>query len=211
MHVGLSHVALSAGWRMGNRPDNTTQLQCWLDQMRDGDRAAGEALVEHACERLRRLTRKMLHGYPALHRWEETDDVFQNALLRLRRALGKIHPETVRGFFQLAAKLIRQELIDLGRHYLGPLGLGANHESDTDLPVHADAHRHELRALTEFHELVEGLPAEERDVVDRLFYHGMTEKEVAADLKISERTVKRRWRSARLTLHEDLQDNGQPG
>jgi RNA polymerase sigma-70 factor (ECF subfamily) len=188
---------------MSERPDSTTQLQHWLDQMREGDAAAGEALVQHACERLRRLTRKMLRGYPDLNRWEQTDDVLQNALLRLHRALAKVQPETVAGFFRLAAKLIRQELIDLGRHYLGPQGLGGNHASSPDL---VDVLRN-VRASISLHELVEGLAAEEREVVDLLFYQGMTEREAAAALGVSERTVKRRWRSARLALYQDLRDD----
>jgi RNA polymerase sigma-70 factor (ECF subfamily) len=188
---------------MSERPDSTTHLQHWLDQMREGDAAAGEALMQHACERLRRLTRKMLRGYPDLNRWEQTDDVLQNALLRLHRALAKVQPETVAGFFRLAAKLIRQELIDLGRHYLGPQGLGANHASSPDL---VDVLRN-VRASVSLHELAEGLAAEEREVVDLLFYQGMTEREAAAALGVSERTVKRRWRSARLALYQDLRDD----
>jgi RNA polymerase sigma factor (sigma-70 family) len=189
---------------MSEHPDSTTKLQHWLDKMREGDAAAGEVLVQHACERLRRLTRKMLHGYPALHRWEQTDDVLQNALMRLHRAIGKIQPETVRGFFQLAAKLIRWELIGLGRHYLGPQGLGANHTSNHDLV----AVLNHVRAFNTFHELVESLAVEEREVVDLMFYQGMTEREAAVALAVSERTVKRRWRAARLALYQDLQDDG---
>jgi RNA polymerase sigma factor (sigma-70 family) len=189
---------------MSERPDNTTQLQHWLDQMRGGDAKAGEALVQHACERLRHLTRKMLRGYPALHRWEQTDDVLQNSLLRLHKALAKIQPDTVRGFFKLATKLIKQELIDLGRHYLGPQGLGGNHISHPDLVA---AMKH-VQTYTAFHELVEKLAAEEREVVDLMFYQGMTERETATALEVSDRTVKRRWRSARTVLYQELQDDG---
>jgi len=60
---------------------NTTQIQRWLDLLQTGDEAARDALVRHSCDRLTRLTRKMLRGYPRLRRWEETDDVLQNALL----------------------------------------------------------------------------------------------------------------------------------
>ena len=189
---------------MPERPDSTTQLQHWLDQARQGGAKASEALVQHACERLRHLTSKMLHGYPAVHRWEQTDDVLQNALLRLHRTLAKVQPETVRGFFQLAAKLIRHELIDLGRHYLGPQGLGANHVSEPDFVAVQDR----VRTCNAFHELVESLAVEEREVVDLMFYQGMTEREAASALSVSERTVKRRWRSAKVKLYQGLQDDG---
>jgi RNA polymerase sigma-70 factor (ECF subfamily) len=124
--------------------------------------------------------------------------------MRLHRAVAKIQPETVVGFFKLATKLIRQELIDLGRHYLGPQGLGGNHASAPD----AVAVMGQIKAFTEFHELVEKLAEDEREVVDLLFYQGMTEREAAAALGISDRTVKRRWREARLKLYQDLKDDG---
>ena len=65
----------------------TTQLQLGLNLLRNGDDRARTELIAHACERLRTLTRRMLRGYPALRSWEQTDDVFQNAMMRLYRDL----------------------------------------------------------------------------------------------------------------------------
>ena len=59
----------------------------------------------------------------------------------------------------------------------------------------------------ELHELVEALPDEKREIVDLLFYQGLPQSETAALLGVSERTVKRRWRAARLALQEVLMDN----
>jgi RNA polymerase sigma-70 factor (ECF subfamily) len=189
---------------MSDHKDSSTQLQHWLDRMRSGDPQARDALLEHACERLRRLTRKMLHTYTAVHRWEQTDDVLQKALLRLHRALSKVQPETTRGFFQLAAKLIRQELIDLGRHYLGPQGVAAHHSTNVNL---AEI-RGRLTAISRFHELIESLSPEQQEIVSLLYYQGMSQAEVAAILNVTERTVKRRWREARLILAQQLQEEG---
>jgi DNA-directed RNA polymerase specialized sigma24 family protein len=107
--------------------EETAQL---LDLVRLGDEQARNRLVAHACERLRRLTSRMLQGYPGVRRWEETDDVLQNALLRLCRALEGTTPESVRHFYNLAALQIRRELIDLARHHLGPQGHGSKHYTD---------------------------------------------------------------------------------
>jgi hypothetical protein len=68
----------------------------------------------------------MLRDFPGVHRWEETDDVLQNAQLRLNRALGAAQPPTVAELFRLAAAQVRRELIDLARHYSAACGLGAN-------------------------------------------------------------------------------------
>lgn len=64
----------------------------------------------------------MLGGWPRVHRWEQTDDGLQNALLRLYHALAD-----ARAFFRLAALSIRRELFDLAKRYYGTCGLGANH------------------------------------------------------------------------------------
>ena len=54
-----------------------------------------------------------------------------------------------------------------------------------------------------FNKLAE-LPEEERETFDLLWYQGLTQAEAGALLGLSERTVKRRWQSARLLLHDRL-------
>src|SRR5262249_56346137 len=71
--------------------------------------------------------RRMLRRFPAVHRWEQTDDVLQNAQLRLLRALQAVTPDSTRAFFGLAAEQIRRELLDLARRYArGPKGSPGN-------------------------------------------------------------------------------------
>ncbi len=75
----------------------TQRLQACLDRLRTGDAAAREELFGIACDRLTVLTRKMLHrGYERLRQWEQTEDVAQNAKLRLLRTLEEIVPGSVR-------------------------------------------------------------------------------------------------------------------
>jgi RNA polymerase sigma-70 factor (ECF subfamily) len=50
------------------------------------------------------------------------------------------------------------------------------------------------------------LPDEEREVVNLLFYGGLTQQEAARVLGVSLRTVKRRWQSARCRLYEKLNE-----
>jgi RNA polymerase sigma-70 factor (ECF subfamily) len=189
---------------MPDASSHSASIQQCLDRLRRGDPAAREELLRHAGDRLERLTRKMLRGYPGVRRWTETSDVLQNALLRLLRSLEQVHPTTVRDFFGLAAVQVRRELLDLARHYLGPHGIGANHDSqgadacgdradDTFEPG-------SLAEWREFHEEVERLPAEEREVVDLIFYQGLPQAEAAELLEVTVRTVQRRWRSALIHL-----------
>lgn len=72
----------------------------------------------------------MLGKYPNLRRWEQTDDVFQNAAIRLRRSLKKVNPDFPRNFFGLATVDIRRTLIDLCRHHFGPQGAAGKYQSN---------------------------------------------------------------------------------
>jgi RNA polymerase sigma-70 factor (ECF subfamily) len=192
--------------------DETTRLQSCLDRLRAGDAAARDELLRRAAERLTHLTRKILKDHPSVRRWEETDDVLQNSLLRLSRALQKETPDSPRAFYRLAATLIRRELIDLARHYYGPEGMAAHHASDpggdaTGPELAAAGSTHDparLAMWTELHRHVEALPDEEREVFDLLWYQELSQAEAAAVLGVSERTVQRRWQAARVAVYRAL-------
>jgi RNA polymerase sigma-70 factor (ECF subfamily) len=196
--------------------DRSTVIQAFVDRLRRGDDSARAALLDCACDRLTKLARRMLRGYPAVRRWEQTDDVLQNALVRLDRALKAVTPATTRDFFRLAASQIRRELIDLARRYRGPEGLGAHHstqpgmaQSDRSAAIFREPSdtTHDpgrLAAWTEFHRQIDTLAEDDRELFDLLWYQGLTQPEAAAVLGVSERTVSRRWIAARLRLEEAL-------
>lgn len=190
-----------------------TRLHELVAAVRRGDPRAREALIDHAANRLLLLTRRMFRGRPGLQRWEQTDDVFQNAMLRLHKALETSPVESVRHFFNLATLQIRRELIDLGRKHFGPHGLGRNHHTDRQPADDRGGTLHGLEAepldlteWTEFHERVAALPDEEREVFDLLYYEGVSQEEAAAILACSVRTLRRRWNDAKLRLHGDVDD-----
>jgi RNA polymerase sigma-70 factor (ECF subfamily) len=194
---------------------STTEIQLRLDRLRAGDESARDELLNLACSRLSRLARKMLRGFPRVQRWEQTDDVVQNAALRLCRALKEVQPASVRSFINLAAVQIRRELIDLTRHYEGPEGWGRHHHTpagpsassaaqeprdrsaDSDDPAR-------LAAWTEFHAAVEMLAHEQKEVFDLLWYQGLSQAEAAKLLGVTERVVRYRWRAARIELFQRL-------
>jgi RNA polymerase sigma factor (sigma-70 family) len=200
---------------MPGAANQTIQVQGWLDRLRAGDEAARKELLNCACDRLTRLTRKMLKSYPRVKRWEQTDDVLQNAALRLYRALGQVTPAGPADFYRLAALNIRRELLDLAKHYYGARGLGRKHATVAQQPnaegepaaasEPPDAGKpDELETWAEFHRQIGQLPEEDRETFDLLWYQGLSQAEAASLLNVSERTIKRRWQSARLRLHEAL-------
>ena len=110
--------------------EKSHDLQLLLSRGIVGDVAAYDEVLARASKRLLALTRKMLRNYPHVHRWEQTDDVFQQATLRLYRSLEDVKPESTASFLRLAATQIRRTLIDLARHHFGPEGPHARHHSD---------------------------------------------------------------------------------
>lgn len=196
-------------------------LQAWLDKLRatngaDFDLVRGE-VIKHAGLRLEALVRKILKNYPRLRRWEQTGDVLQNSLIRLHHAMNTIRPDSPRHFFGLAAVQIRRELIDMTRHHFGPQGAANKHHTDgnpqnsrgiSSVELQADTQGEPLSLLewTEFHEAVERLPDAEREVFDLYWYEGFDQKAVAALLNVTDRTVKNRWRNAKLLLRDLLAD-----
>ena len=92
---------------------STGQFQELIAQGAAGQASAYDQLLKQASDRLLRLTRKMFHAYPRLQRWEQTDDIFQTAAMRLLRSLAEVKPPTVAAFWGLAATQIRRTLIDL--------------------------------------------------------------------------------------------------
>ncbi len=182
----------------------TQQLHQLIDRIQQGDQSARDELVRSVGSNLERLARKMLRRYPGVHRWEETSDVLQNALLRLLRAVQEIKPASMRDFFGLAAEQIRRELIDLARHY-------QTGKRSSDRAARGDSILREIPAANEddnlqrwhdFHEAVQRLPAEEREVIGLVFYHGWTQARIADLFGTSERTIRRRWQAACLKLDE---------
>lgn len=200
--------------------NTTAHVQSCLERLRAGDQAAQEALLAGTCERLRQLASMMLGGYSRLRRWEETDDVLIKSMMRLNLALSASTPESPRHFFRLAALQIRRELKDMVRHYYGQYGIGSKHVSSegakhagqprsqgADLPANAADETHDpakLAEWTELHEKVESLPDEQREVFELVWYHQITQGEVAELLDVSRRTVIRRWQAACLQLHQQL-------
>jgi RNA polymerase sigma-70 factor (ECF subfamily) len=173
-----------------------------------GDEAAIDALLRHNCERLTRLTRRMLGDFRRVRRWTETADVLQNALLRLMSALRDARPQNAREFLALATVQIRRELLDLTRKFYGPEGMGANQDSAAAASEPAPEGKgdltHEPSSLaqwSELHQHIGTLPDDEREIVGLLFYQGLSQAETAEVLNVSVRTVQRRWHAALGKLH----------
>jgi RNA polymerase sigma factor (sigma-70 family) len=188
-----------------------------LDRLKAGDLSARDDLLRMSYHRLDVMVRRMFKRDDRLRAWEQPEDVLQNAALRLWRALKGVTPGTVQEFLGLAATQIRRELLDLARHYFGPQGQGSNQYSLAPVVgserstspmfegVETTYDPARLALWTEFHCVVESLPADERSLCEMLWYLGLPQEDVAQLLGLDVSTIKRRWRGVRLKLHRAVQ------
>ncbi len=191
-------------------------LEDCLSRLKKGDLAARDEMIGRASRRLVALARRMLRDYPRVGRWEEPEDLYQRASIRLHRSLADVVPPTVEDFLRFAAAQLRRELKDLAKHYHGPEGLGANYATPAPRRERADevmfdaatqdsgCSPQRLALWTEFHSGIDQLPEVEKLVFDLLWYHELTQAEAAKVINVPERQLRRIWQSARLNLQRQL-------
>lgn len=213
---GFGDITARIGYPMAGTEIGKEVIEDCLRRLAAGDLSARNELLAGAADRLLRLTRRLKRDFPGVGRWEQTDDVFQGALLRLYQSFKTVKIESSLHFYRLAALQIRRELLDLCRHYQGRDGVGAHYASwvpgDDDPPElingpnpsETTSDPHGLAEWADFHRLVEGLSEEDREMFDLLWYAGLNQSEAAEELNLSLKTIQRRWRGARLRLSAAL-------
>jgi RNA polymerase sigma-70 factor (ECF subfamily) len=193
-----------------NREDPlSSMLETCLAQLRSGDESARGKILELCDIRLRALSHRLLGKFAKVRRWDDTDDVAQNAAVRLYRALADTVPDSPRGLMGLMATQIQRELLDLARKHSGPMSYAANHgtnvrrDSQGDVVLVERAREPDdadeeipIERWEQFHAAVERLPAEQREVFKLIWYLGLDQKGAADALGLSVRTLARRWAEA---------------
>lgn len=191
----------------------TTQiLQPILNRFVAGDKEAKRELVQMAYDRMLILARKILRSFNSVD--EETTAILHGSYTRIERALDAVKPKTIRDFLGLVALQIRRELLDLARAGkrtpdAGPVGGGSESSGGLDYEdtgAGADREGVQSDVLT----CIAKLPEAQREVVDMLFWMGLTQAEAAEIIGVHEDTVKRTWAKARVLLQECLKSYGPP-
>ena len=196
-------------------PHTLRRLRDLFPALQAGDAGARGEVVGVVVERMRDVTHRMLRSFRAVRRWDDTDDVLQNAAIRFLRALEATPLETPEHLVNLATLQIRRELVDLARKHRGPESYAANHESNSTVlgsevvmrvSYAADPNVTEPGAdrWSAFHEAAAALPAEERAVFELAWFLGAEQVDVAEHLGCSVRTVKRRWETVKYLLRDAL-------
>jgi RNA polymerase sigma-70 factor (ECF subfamily) len=203
---------------VANDEFNTDLMHSCIDKWLAGEPAAADRMLRAAARRLELIARSSLRRFPTVSRWEGAEDILQGAVIRMIRTLHVVRPPNTRVFYHLAATHIRRELLDLARKYRQMVAPPAVDGSASwmdklaggDQPDRASEIDNDLASWEAFHEAVERLPTEEREVIGLVFYHGWTHKKIAELFHVDERTVRRWWKAANEKLQVELRDQKNP-
>jgi len=198
----------------------TDRLACCLERLAAGEKSARDEILEICDQRMRVLSHRLLGKFAKVRRWDNTDDVAQNAAIRLHRALADTVPDSPRGLMGLMATQIQRELIDLARKHSGPHSWASNH--DTNAGVKNGACRVEeasegeqrdeavpIERWEEFHAAIEGLPGDLREVFRMVWYLGLDRESAAKAMGCSVRTLGRMWQEAREQVGRAMEEGGE--
>jgi len=172
-----------------------------------GDRGASDRLFEAVYAELRRIARRQ-RAAAAPSATLSTTALVHEAYLKLSGE-ARWTVEDRRHFFALAARAMRHVLVDhvrrRGRLKRGGGALALELEAEE---VAAPDRGEELEALDEALGRLESVEPELAQLVEWRFFAGLSVEEIAELVGVSDRTVKRRWRSARAFLYQDLASQG---
>ena len=182
-------------------PGEVTRL---LEAAVAGDSGALERLVPLMYEDLRRVARRQLDREGGGHTLQTTALVHE-AYLKLAGG-GTVSATSRAHFLAIAARAMRQVLVDYARRRkAAKRGGGVISVTLGDEATPPDTSAEDILALDE---ALQQLDPRQRQVIECRFFGGMEEKDIAAALGVSERTVRRDWVKARAWLYQALYPEG---
>jgi len=175
-----------------------------LARWKEGDEAALQQLVPIVHEELRRLARRQMAGERPGHTLQPTALV-NEAYLRLVN-LKQMQWQDRAHFFAMGARLMRRILVDFARSRgYQKRGGGAQQVSFTQALGVAEGQPTDVVALDDALEALAHVDERKSRVVELRFFGGLSIEEAAEVLHVSEDTVKRDWRLAKLWLRRALE------
>lgn len=185
-----------------NQPAEITQI---LLGWNDGDAAAGERLFPFVYKELKRNARFLMARERSDHTLQPTALVHE-AFLKLT-ALDEIKWQNRGHFYHFVSQLMRQVLVDHARsRAAAKRGNAPIHFSTDDLNVPAEERANSILNLDEVLERLAKSDEQQAKVVEMRYFGGLKNSEIAEALGISERTVMREWKAARLWLYRELNE-----
>lgn len=183
---------------------DTEEVRQLLSGVRNGETEAWDRLLEIVYQDLRRIARSHLRGQRT--GTLGTTAMVNEAYIRLAGSSGEWQDRA--HFLAVASRAMRQILISGARKKLSKKrGEGAGAVELQDHHAAEDPHLLEVleldQALTRLGRLNERMAR----IVELRFFGDLTTEETAEVLGVTDRTVRREWRKARLFLHDQLNEN----
>lgn len=190
-------------------PENTGNdhvITRLLLDWKGGDLSAYEQLVPLVYDELYRIARRQMSKERPEHTLQPSALV-NEAFIRLID-YDQVNWQNRQHFFSLAAKMMREVLVNYASLRTRQKRGGARQRVTLDETLVSNPTGvMALDDLLAINEALEQLGQEDERcarVVELMFFGGLTQKETAAELGVSDRTIKREWRYARLWLRRQL-------
>jgi RNA polymerase sigma factor (TIGR02999 family) len=175
------------------------------DRATPDDAHSAEAPFAAAYQELRKLARFRLRG-GGRNTVLDTTSLVHESYLRLAKA-GRLNVEDRAYFLRYAGRAMRSVIVDLVRNRQASRRGGAAEQISLTTRAGAGAKANGERQILRVHEAIDELARHDERiarVVEMRYFGGLTEKEIAEALDVTDRTVRRDWEKARLWLAEAL-------
>ena len=179
------------------------EITTLLALVRRGDPQAESDLVNRVYAELHALARRYMRRERRDHTLQPTALVHETYLRMIRQEELSLQDRV--HFFATAATVMRRILVDHARKQAAAKRPGAPNRVELDDFLARTTPRYDqLLLLGQLLERLAGWDPRQAKVVEMMYFGGLTEKEAADELGVSDRTVKRDWSAARAWLQSQL-------
>lgn len=198
---GFLLANLHWGYIVSTMPSDVTNL---LNAIHSGDPEAGEELLPLVYQELRKLASAKMAKVPPGQTLQATALVHE-AWLRVRGS-GPDQWSSRGHFFAVAAEAMRRILVEQARRKQRVRhGGGAQRVNVEKVDIVSDAPEDKIILLHESLDILAAEDMEKAEIVKLKFFTGLGSDEIANHLGVSEKTVRRRWNSAKIRLFQIIE------